>query len=98
MVIIIFLIDLFYGMTRKGKTPGNEPDPDDILAKVAKRLKSLRIGQGYSNYEKFAHDKDLPRSQYGKYERGEDLRLTSLDKVVKAFGITMKEFFSEGFD
>lgn len=68
------------------------------LEKLAKRIKSLRIKKGYSNYETFAYDNDLPRAQYGRYEQGQDLRYTSLIKVVKALGVTMEEFFSEGFD
>lgn len=63
----------------------------------AKRLKS-DVGQGYSNYEYFAYKHNLPRAQYGRYENGEDLRYSSLIKVVKAFGLTMSEFFSEGFE
>ena len=65
---------------------------------LAKRIKSLRIKNGYSNYETFAYDKELPRAQYGRYEKGEDIRFTSLNKVAAAFGMTLAEFFSEGFD
>lgn len=75
---------------------------DDIikedLDKLANRIKSLRIKIGYSNYESFAYEKNLPRAQYGRYEKGEDLRYSSLLKVIRALGITPKEFFSEGFE
>ncbi|MCX6272800.1 MAG: hypothetical protein NTU44_16605 [Bacteroidetes bacterium] len=40
----------------------------------------------------------MPRAQYGRYEKGEDLRYSSLLKVVRAFGITMEEFFQAGFE
>jgi len=65
---------------------------------LAKRIKALRIKKGYTNYEYFAYDKELPRAQYGRYEKGEDLRFTSLTKIARAFGMSLKEFFSEGFD
>ncbi len=68
------------------------------LSKLAARIKSLRIEKGYTNYENFAYEHGLPRAQYGRYEKGEDLRYSSLVKVVKAFDLTMSEFFSEGFD
>ena len=68
------------------------------LRKLAERIKSLRIKKGYGNYETFAYEHDLPRAQYGRYERGEDLRYSSLLKVVAAFGMTLDEFFSEGFE
>lgn len=68
------------------------------LKKLGKRIKDLRIKKGYSNYENFAFEHDIPRAQFGRYENGEDLRFTSLIKVIKAFDISLKEFFSEGFD
>ena len=68
------------------------------VAALAKRLKELRVEKGYSNYENFAFDNDLPRAQYGRYEKGEDLRFSSLMKVIRAYGISPKEFFSKGFE
>ncbi len=72
--------------------------PSREVLKLANRIKQLRIEKGYTNYENFAFDHDLPRAQFGRYERGEDLRYSSLVKVAKAFGMTLEEFFSEGFD
>jgi hypothetical protein len=66
------------------------------LDMIGKRIKDLRIKKGYSNYEYFAYEHDLPRAQYGRYENGEDMRLSSLLKVVKAFDMSLKEFFSRG--
>jgi len=68
------------------------------LKKLGERIKSLRLKKGYTNYENFAYDNDLPRAQYGRYENGQDIRFSSLVKVIKALGVTMEEFFSEGFD
>lgn len=78
--------------TAKAKRRSNE------LTLLGNRIKSLRIAQGYTNYENFAFEHDIPRAQYGRYERGEDLRYGSLLKVINALGMTPKEFFSEGFD
>ena len=71
---------------------------DKRLIKLANRIRQLRTEQGYTNYEYFAYEHDIPRSQFGRYEKGEDLRFTSLLRVVKAFDMTLEEFFSEGFD
>jgi len=68
------------------------------LKKLGNRIKQLRIKAGFSNYEYFAYKHEIPRAQFGRYERGEDLRYTSLLKVIKAFDISLKEFFSEGFE
>lgn len=73
-------------------------NPDKDLTKLAQRIKFLRVKKGYSNYEFFAYDHNIPRSQYGRYEQGEDMRYSSLMRIIRAFGMTPKEFFSEGFD
>lgn len=65
---------------------------------LAERFKQLRRERGYTNYEQFAFDNELPRAQYGRYEKGEDLRFSSLLKVLKALNISIKDFFGEGFD
>jgi transcriptional regulator with XRE-family HTH domain len=75
-----------------------EMDPEVLLKKVGMRIKDLRIKEGYTSYEYFAYEHEIPRAQLGRYERGQDLRLSSLAKIVNAFGMTMQEFFSEGFD
>lgn len=71
---------------------------DIFIQQLATRIKTLRIKKGYTSYENFAFDHEIPRAQYGRYEQGEDLRCSSLKKVVNALGVTMEEFFSEGFD
>lgn len=70
----------------------------EMLEKLSKRIKSIRKEKGYSNYENFAFTHGFNRVQYGRYEKGSDLRFTSLARIVKAFDMTLQEFFSEGFD
>jgi transcriptional regulator with XRE-family HTH domain len=65
---------------------------------LAKRIKSLRISKGYTSYEYFAYDHGFSRSQFGRYEKGEDIRFSSLIKLIEAFEMTPEEFFSEGFE
>ena len=67
------------------------------LTKLGNRLRELRIERGFSNYEQFAFEHNLPRAQYGRYEQGQDLRFSSLLKVLKALDISLEEFFKEGF-
>jgi transcriptional regulator with XRE-family HTH domain len=68
------------------------------LKQLGDRIRSLRIQAGYTNYENFAFEHDIPRAQFGRYERGEDLRYSSLLKICEALDISVKVFFSEGFD
>jgi transcriptional regulator with XRE-family HTH domain len=68
------------------------------LANLGNRIKALRKAKGYQNYEQFAYKHEISRSQYGRYENGEDLRFSSLLKVLKALDVSLEEFFSEGFE
>lgn len=66
---------------------------------LGRRMIVLRKRAGYSNAEKFAFAKDLGRSQYGKYEAGKtSITSNVLKRVIDALGVTVSEFFSEGFD
>ena len=53
---------------------------------------------GRSYYENFAFEKDIPKAQYGRYEKGEDLRFSSLIKIIKAIDMKPQKFFAEGFE
>jgi len=61
-------------------------------------MKEIRKQNGFTNYEIFAYQNEIPRAQYGRYERGSDLKLSSLLKVLDGFDMSLTEFFSEGFD
>jgi len=94
-------ICLFYWMPKSKKTtkrPAKAKGNPDELKRLGARIKALRIKKGYTNYENFAFEHDIPRAQFGRYERGEDLRYSSLLKVIEAFDLSPKEFFSEGFE
>lgn len=80
---------------KKAAAPLSE---EEQLKKLGARIKQLRIKKGYTNYEHFAYDHNISRAQFGRYEQGQDLRFTTLVKIVSAFGMTMKEFFAEGFE
>jgi hypothetical protein len=90
---------LFYLMQDDGKNDFERPelDTEEYLKKLGQRIKDLRIKAGYKSYEYFAYEHNISRAQFGRYENGQDLRISSLLKIVNAFGLTMEEFFSEGF-
>lgn len=86
-------------MNGKGKKNTNPPNlnSEEELKKLGERIKKLRIERGYTSYEYFAYEHNISRAQFGRYEQGQDLRYSSLIKIVNAFGISLQEFFSEGF-
>ncbi|RZM18299.1 MAG: XRE family transcriptional regulator [Pedobacter sp.] len=69
-----------------------------LLAKIAARLKKLRIEKGFSNYEHFANESGISRTQYGKYEVGENLKILTLNKILRHLDVSLQEFFAEGFE
>lgn len=75
-----------------------EYNTEDSVLNLARRIKSLRISKGYTNYETFAYENNISRSQYGRYEKGTDIRFTSLLRILNAFDITLEDFFKEGFE
>lgn len=91
----VYLLFLYF-MKSKGKKPAFTEE--EVLERLGKRIKDLRQKKGYSSYEYFAYENDISRAQYGRYEKGEDLRFSSLVRVIKALGMTVPEFFAEGFE
>ena len=88
-------------MDGKGKSPQKKTRPqldtDEQLKRLGARIKQLRIKAGYTSYEYFAYEHNISRAQFGRYENGQDIRFSTLIRIVDAFGMTLEEFFSEGF-
>ncbi|MBZ0242222.1 MAG: helix-turn-helix domain-containing protein [Bacteroidales bacterium] len=82
----------------KAKKPIASPDDEAYLKMLGKRIRELRLEAGYTSHESFAYAHDFPRTQYGRYERGHNITFLNLLKLVNAFGLTLEEFFSEGFE
>jgi len=69
----------------------------ETLKKIGERIRALRIARGHSNFEKFAYEHDISRSQLWRYESGEDFRFSSFLRILQALNVELPEFFSEGF-
>lgn len=61
--------------------------------KIGNHLKQLRLKAGYTAAETFANEHDIHRAQYTRYERGMDMRMSSLMKILAAHDMTLAEFF-----
>ena len=68
---------------------------EDLLIKIGERLRELRKAKGYSSYETFAFDHDIPRMQYWRLEKGKtNVTIKSLERLLKIHKISFKEFFN----
>ncbi|MCC6182589.1 MAG: helix-turn-helix transcriptional regulator [Bacteroidia bacterium] len=85
-------------MKKKLPSKKNIIEEEEYLKRLGKRIKELRIKRGYTNYEYFAYENNIGRTQYGKYETGGNIQFNTLVKILKALDISLKEFFSEGFE
>jgi transcriptional regulator with XRE-family HTH domain len=63
------------------------------LKNLGARIKELRIKKGHTSYEYFAYENDISRSQFGKYEKGSDIRFSTLVKIINGLEISLEEFF-----
>jgi transcriptional regulator with XRE-family HTH domain len=82
----------------KRKTGSLRQDPEALRKNIGAKLKKIRKELGYGNGDDFAYAAEINRSQYGKYEAGsQDIRLSTLLKIVNSMDLTLEEFFSKDF-
>lgn len=74
------------------------PAADKVNAQFGKRLKELRKTAGHKGQLGFAYEKGLNVRRYSAWETGADIKLSNIARICDALGITLKEFFAEGFE
>ncbi|HEX8577671.1 MAG TPA: hypothetical protein VF677_15400 [Flavobacterium sp.] len=84
--------------TASERTTSAKPPQIKEIQIIAAKLKKIRIEKGYTSYEAFTYAYELPRTLYGKYEKGQDMRISSLVKILNIVGVPLSEFFNEDFD
>jgi transcriptional regulator with XRE-family HTH domain len=66
----------------------------NLRVEIGERLTEFRKKKGYTSYESFALDFDLPRVQYWRLEKGKaNFTLATLAKILGIHNITLEEFF-----
>ena len=71
------------------------PATEPRLNQIAQKLKQLRLDKGYSSYEVFAFEHELPRVGYGRHEQGSNLTLKSLLRLLDIHQISLADFFAD---
>lgn len=82
---------------KNNKSGKNQLNAGDQLTKLGNRIRELRKKKGYTSLEIFAYEHGFGRTQYARYENGEDLRFSTLVRLVNCFDMTLEEFFGKGF-
>jgi len=73
-------------------------EEERLLRAIGERIRELRKQAGFSSQDKFAYDSNIPRAQYARYEKGINITILSLNKIIKYHKISLEEFFNKGFD
>lgn len=68
---------------------------EERTRKIAEKIRKLRIESGYSSYENFAWDNNLPVRTYFRMETGTNFTINNLLKILEIHKISLKEFFSD---
>lgn len=85
---------LFYGMCAAKITDDEGIGyQQKVFEELGVRIKAYRLKKGYKNYEAFAFQHNFSRAQIARYERGDDIRLSTLLRLLKALEVTPEEFF-----
>lgn len=76
-------------------TRNSENILDPRIEQIGLRIKQLRLNKGYSSAEIFAYEHGLNRVSYWRMEKGCNITLTSLLRILDIHNITLQEFFSD---
>ncbi len=68
------------------------------LDDFGKRLNDLRKKAGHNSQLAFAYENGFNVRRYGSWELGADIKLSNIVRLCDALGISLKDFFSEGFE
>jgi transcriptional regulator with XRE-family HTH domain len=80
---------------RDTKDHNEQEELDSRIKQIAEKIRALRIKKGYSNHEFFAWDNEINRVQYWKVEKGSNITIKTLLKILDIHGISLSEFFKE---
>ena len=68
---------------------------DSKISQIAEKIKLLRKEKGFTSYETFAFEYEINRVQYWRIEKGNNITLKTLIKVLAIHNLTLNEFFKD---
>lgn len=72
-----------------------ENPQDPRFVEIGKRIKELRIAKGYTSAEIFAYEHELNRVSYWRMEKGCNMTLVSLMRILDIHQLSLHEFFKD---
>lgn len=76
---------------------GHQPSEQEgaRISQIGAHIKDLRIRKGYTSAEIFAYEHNLNRISYWRMEKGCNITMASLFRILDIHQITLSEFFKE---
>ena len=68
---------------------------DTRFGAIGEKIKTLRIKKGYTSAEIFAYEHELNRISYWRMEKGANITMSSLFRILDIHQITLSEFFKD---
>lgn len=68
---------------------------EDTILQIAEKIKTLRKEKGFTSYESFAFEYEINRVQYFRIEKGQNITIKTLIKVLAIHNLTLQQFFSD---
>ena len=68
---------------------------DARLNAIGAKIRDLRIRSGYTSAEIFAYEHELNRISYWRMEKGTNITMSSLFRILDIHQITLSEFFKD---
>lgn len=66
-----------------------------LMRAMGEVLRILRQKIGYTSLETFANDIGMDSALYGRYERGENIKIISLARLLSHFNLEIDEYFKQ---
>lgn len=62
---------------------------------MGEALRNQRQKGGYTSLETFANDIGMDSALYGRYERGENIKIISLARLLSHHNVEVQEYFNQ---
>lgn len=83
-------------MNEKGSKCHQQSEQEVLrIAQIGAHIKDLRIQKGYTSAEIFAYEHELNRISYWRMEKGCNITMASLFRILDIHQITLSEFFKD---
>lgn len=69
--------------------------PDERILRIANKIKELRLKKGFTSHEQFAWEYNINRVQYWRIEKGSNITLSSLLRILDIHQVSLSDFFKD---